>query len=116
MNESETDLQSASRPAGNNGNCEDLRRQITLLFAGLTITSFTLTAYLGLQARRASVELIAIKPRAEDAVKLLQQDDAAAQAVFAKLTEFGRTHPDFQTKILSKYKVTAPPPAAAPKK
>jgi hypothetical protein len=85
---------------------EDLRRQITLIFGALIISSFTLTAYLGLQARRASVELINIKPRETEAIKMVDQDNAAVQSVYGKLADFGRTHPDFEKQILSKYKVS----------
>ena len=84
---------------------ENLRRQITLIFGALIVSSFTLTAYLGLQARRASVELLTVKPRETEALKLVEQDNAAVQSVYAKLIEFGRTHPDFQKQILSKYKI-----------
>lgn len=90
---------------------ENLRRQITLIFGAVIVSSFTLTAYLGLQARRASMELMVIKPRETEAVKLITQDDAAVQSVYAKLVEFGRTHPDFQKQVLSKYKVNTNMPA-----
>jgi hypothetical protein len=114
MNEPENNLPAASRSVAGDENYENLRRQINLLFGALIVTSFTLTAYLGLQARRASVELLAIQPRADEATRLLQQDDASAKAAFSKLEDFGRTHPDFQARILSKYKVNTNAPMAAP--
>ncbi len=94
---------------------ENLRRHVTLLFGALIISSFTLTAYLGLQARRSSVELMNIKPREIEAIKAVDQDNAAVQSVYQKLADFGRTHPDFQKQILSKYKVSTNAPPAVKK-
>lgn len=116
MNELQQNLESAPNPANADEKYEGLRRQISLLFAGLIVTSFTLTAYLGLQARRVSLDLLAVKPRANEMVRLFKQDDAAVQSVFAKLTDFARTHPDFQKQILSKYRLNTNAPAAAVKK
>lgn len=114
MNEPEMNLNPGAARSTDSDEVESLRRQVALLFGALVISSFTLTAFLGLQARRASVELVATQPRAEEAFKLVQQDNAAMQMAFSKLTEFARTHPDFQKQILSKYKVNsnAAPPTA----
>jgi hypothetical protein len=119
MNEPENTPQSAPRSVDGNETCESLRRQINLLFGALVLTSFTLTAYLGLQARRASMDYTLAKPRAEEAVKLFQQDNVTVEAALAKLADFGRSHPDFQTNILNKYKISKPAavssaPAATP--
>jgi hypothetical protein len=115
MNEPEINLPNASRSMDDE-TFESLRRQISILFGALVVTSFTLTAFLGVQARRASVELLAIQPHAAEAEKLISQDDATVQSVYAKLAEFGRTHPDFQAKVLSKYKINNNAPGIAPKK
>jgi hypothetical protein len=116
MNEPDIHIQDTASANDLRGECEDLRRQVNLLFGGLLVASLTLTAFLGLQARRASAELAAVKPQAEQLLKAVQRDDAGAQATFAKLLEFARTHPDFADKVLSKYKVNTNAPAAAPKK
>jgi hypothetical protein len=116
MNEPENNLSNPSRSIDFNDTCESLRRQINMLFGALVVTSFTLTAYLAVQARRASVELLALKPRAEEADKLIQQDDVSVRSIYSKLADFGRTHPDFQAKILSKYKINTNAPETAPKK
>jgi hypothetical protein len=116
MNEPENNLPIAPRSEDGDEKCESLRRQINLLFGALIVTSFTLTAYLGLEARRSSMDYLIVKPRTEDAIKMVQQDDATMQSVFGKLEEFGRTHPDFQAKILSKYKINTNTPAGASKK
>jgi len=102
--ENTPDNENVSR-TDNGDSYENLRRQINLLFGALVVSSFTLTAYLGLQARRASMELMTTKPHEAEALKLIDQDNAAVQAVYGKLVEFGRTHPDFQKQVLSKYKV-----------
>jgi hypothetical protein len=99
-----------------NETSEDLRRQINVLFGALVVTSFTLTAFLGLEARRSAAEASVAKPRAEEAEKAIAQDNAAVQAVYAKLQEFGRTHPDFQSKILVKYKINSNATKETPKK
>ena len=92
---------------------EDLSRQFNLLFVGLVITSLTLTAYLCLQAKRSASELSNLRPRADEAIRMVQQEDANVTALFTKLQDFGRTHPDFQNKILSRYRVATNGPAAA---
>jgi hypothetical protein len=112
MNPPENNLPNAPRPMDDADTIEGLRRQLNLLFGAVLISSFTLTAYLGVQMRRASMDLAVIQPRAAEAVRLSKQDDAAVQSVYAKLVEFGRTHPDFQKQVLSRFKVTtngAPP-------
>jgi hypothetical protein len=116
MNEPENKPSVEKGAYWSNETCEDLRRQITVLFGALVVTSFTLTAFLGLEARRASAELSIIKPRAEDAEKAISQDNATVQAVFSKLEEFGHTHPDFQSKILVKYKLNSNATKVEPKK
>lgn len=100
-----------------NEKIESLRSQMNLLFGALLVASFTLTAFLGLQARRASLDLLNLKGPAEETVRLAQQDNAAVANTFAKLIEFGHTHPDFQKVVLAKYLSTnAAPAAAAPAK
>lgn len=98
----------------NSEKIESLRYQMNLLFGCLLIASFTLTAFLGVQARRASMDLISLKGPAAQSMQLVEQDNAAVKATFDKLTEFGRTHPDFQKVILSKYRLNSnTPPATA---
>lgn len=115
MSETENDKPNAPREAELAEKSEDLRGVVNLLFAGLVITSFTLTAFLGLEARRAAVQLSYARPQAEQLIKIVQQNDANDQIIFSKLVDFARTHPDFQNKILSKYKLTENPPAGAKK-
>ena len=98
-----------------NEKIDSLRYQMNLLFGCLLVASFTLTAYLGLQARRASLDLLALKGPAAESMQLVDQDNAGVKVTFDKLTEFARTHPDFQKVVLSKFRLsTNNPPAAAP--
>lgn len=114
MNEMENDPQDAFHATDPVENL-DLRRLVNLLFVGLIFTSFTLTAYLGMEARRAWVDLAIIQPRAERAVVMLNEDNASAEGIYMKLADFARTHPDFQNKVLSNYKVATTAPAGAKK-
>jgi hypothetical protein len=113
----ENNLQETSRTEDLREECEDLRRQVNLLFGGLVVASCTLMLYLCLQAKRAAAELKLIQPQADQVLKAVEQDNAAAEGIYAKLAEFARTHPDFQNKIFYKYKMAGTnAPAAAPKK
>lgn len=99
----------------NSNNFDILRRQTNLIFAAVVISSFTLTAYLGLQARRSAADLALLQNRDAEVNKAAEQDYANNQAIFAKLTEFARTHPDFQ-KIFAKYRLGTNAPSAPPPK
>lgn len=77
----------------------------------MILTSFTLTAYLGLQMKRAGEEAAQAKAQANELKQAVQQEDGNIQATFSKLSEFARKHPDFQNQILSKYKVNTSAPA-----
>ena len=116
MNEPENNLQNAPRSVDSEDIIEDLRRQVNLLFGGLVITSFIVTAYLCLEARRASIDLLVIQSHAVEMAKLYEQDAASAQSIYVKLADFARTHPDFQKQIFFKYKFNANTPAASDKK
>src|SRR5262245_31872815 len=111
MNEPESNLQNPSTDFAEK--CDDLRRQLNLVFGAMIIISFTVTAYLALEARRATADLALLKPQADAAMKLVHQEDERTQAVLAKLSDFGRAHPDFQNRVLSKYQTAM---SAAPKK
>jgi hypothetical protein len=112
MNEPESNLQNAPRSMDAEEAHESLRRQINLLFGALLISSFTLTAFLALQAGRVSTEYATAKMQAEGALRTFQEDNVALQATLTRLQEFARTHPDFQKQILVRYKIDGPMPAA----
>ena len=116
MNEPGNDPQNLSQPVNGGDSVETLRRQMNLLFGGLLISSLTLTAYLALQARRASADLLEVQARAIEQFKINQQDIASIQSIYVKLADFGRTHPDFQKRILSRYQFDTNALAEPPKK
>jgi hypothetical protein len=70
--------------------------------------------FLGLEARCASQELLLTRASAEQTIKALKQDNANIGALFGKLEEFARTHPDFDKVILSRYPASAYTASAAP--
>lgn len=104
MNEPQSDLQNGSVEELNK-ECAELRRVNNLLFGALIITSFTLTAYLGLEGRRADAELTDAKQRAEQAGQFIQQDVTDIKAFYSKLSDYARVHPDFQNRVLSKFRL-----------
>ena len=113
MDQPENNLPEVSRPMDSQDTPEDLRRHVNLLFGALLISSLTLNLYLGLQGKRAAAELVAVQTRAAAQLNQNQQDIAGIHAIYVKLVEFGRTHPDFQTRILSRYQFdtnSVPPP------
>jgi hypothetical protein len=118
MDQPENNLQDASRPVDSHQDTsEDLRRQMNLLFGALLISSLTLNLFLGLQGKRAAGEYLAVRTRAIDQFKQNQQEIATIHNIYGKLVDFGRTHPDFQQRILSRYLFdTNTPPAEPPKK
>jgi hypothetical protein len=116
MNEPQNNLQDASQPVDDQNTGEDLRRHLNLLFGAVLISSFTLTAFLGLQGKRAAGDLLAVQMHAAEKFRENQQDIAGIHQIYAKLTDFGRTHPDFQTRILSRYQFDTNSPAGPAKK
>jgi len=102
-----------------NEKIESLRSQMNLLFGAVLVASFTLTAFLGLQARRSSLDLLALTGPAAESMRLVQQDNQTVEATYGKLAEFAHTHPDFQKVVLSKFRLStnaAPAMPTAPTK
>ena len=93
--------------------CAALRHQATTLLLALIVVSGTLTVHLGLQARRTGRDLEVIRPQAIQMMEYSKREEPQIADFVVKLTEFGRTHPDFQP-ILSRFKIQiTPPPGAA---
>lgn len=90
---------------------QDLSRLVNILFAGLILTSFTLTAYLGLQMKRATEEVAQAKAMSDELARAIHQQDADVQSAYTKLEEFARKHPDFQNQVMYKYKINVSTPA-----
>lgn len=109
-------LPNTPSPLDNDEKFETLQRQNNLLFAALLITSFTLTAYLGLQMRRVTMDLTNVQARAQETSEIFKKNVAANEAIFQQLTEFSRTHPDFEKQVFGKYKLETNTPPASVKK
>jgi len=107
-----------ARTENTSGEIESLRSQMNLLFGCILVASLTLTAYLGLQARRASLEALALKGPAAELTQQMRQQDAGMSNALAKLAEFARTHPDFQKIIRFNTSTNTAPaaPTVPPKK
>ena len=103
--------------------CAALQRQVTTLLVAVFVVSGTLTVYLWRQARYARADLEVLKQPASQVIQSFKQEKPIMDDFVAKLTEFGKTHPDF-APILNKYKIqpaatagitSAPPAVVAPK-
>ena len=77
----------------------DLQKRVNLLLFGMVILSFTLMAFLGLQSRRTSKDLEAMRPNALQIVEMNKQDGPRVDALRAKLLEYAKTHPEFATNL-----------------
>lgn len=102
--------------------CGELQRRTTRLLVGLIVLSFTLAFFVGFQVRRTGKDLDAIRPQARQMMTASEKEEPTINAFVAKLTEYGRTHPDF-APIMAKFrlstnsaasKLNAAAPAAAP--
>ena len=118
MNDPETKFAAAPETEDLKQQCVCLQRQMTTLLLALVIVSGTLSVFLWRQVRYARRDLEAIKPQAAQIIQEFNQARPGMDAFLAKVTEYGRTHPDFMP-ILTKYRIpaTAAPPATvtAPK-
>jgi hypothetical protein len=92
-----------------------LHHLIVSILILVVVISGTLNIYLLRQWRTVSKDLAGIRPQAMQMVAEYQKVSAPLMADFIKkVTEYGRTHPDF-APILAKYNLKpAAAPAAAP--
>jgi hypothetical protein len=80
-----------------------LRHLVVSLMILVLVISGTLNIYLLRQWRSASKDLAGIRPQATQMIAEYQQKSAPLMTDFVKkITEYGRTHPDF-APILAKY-------------
>ncbi len=101
-----------------------LRHLVVSILILVVVIIGTLNIYLLRQWRSTSKDLAAIRPQAAQIISDYQKSGPLIQDFIKKITEYGRTHPDF-TPVLAKYGLkpttpTNPPPpapsAATPKK
>ena len=110
MSDMEDQKPEASQIAELKEQCENLGQQVRTLLYGLVVASFTLTAFLGLQARRAGKELLAIQPQAAQVNELSKREEVGLRTFLGQLVEFSKTHPDYAA-ILEKYKIVPVKPS-----
>jgi hypothetical protein len=107
---------------------DDLRHLIVSVLILVIVISGTLNIYLLRQWRSTSRDLAAIRPQAAQMIAEYQQKSGPLMGDFIKkITEYGRSHPDFGP-VLAKYGIKpaaatgaapaapTPLPAAIPKK
>ncbi|HLP75409.1 MAG TPA: hypothetical protein VK327_00705 [Candidatus Paceibacterota bacterium] len=121
MNNPENTPPASSETADLQQQVADLRRQAGTLSLALAVLSLTLAAFIGLQARRAGKDLDTIRPQANQLLDVNKKDDPLVQAFFSQLDSYGKGHPDYAEKVLSKIRLSsnatgAPAPTATPAK
>jgi hypothetical protein len=101
-----------------------LRHLVVSMLILIVVISGTLNIYLLRQWRSTSKDLAAIRPQAAQMIADFQKSGPLMNDFIKRITEYGRTHPDF-APILAKYNLkpstptnapAAPAPVAAPKK
>ena len=104
-----------------------LRHLVVSVLILVTVISGTFNIYLLRQWRTTSKDLAGIRPQAAQMIAEYQKQSGPMTDFIKKITEYGRTHPDF-APILAKYNLkpagatgalpatSSSPPAAAPKK
>lgn len=119
-----------ANPAPGADQNESLQLQLTLQLLALVLMAATLAFYFYVQQHRSRFDLKVIKPPAMQIIADFERSQPNVNAFVAKLSDYGKTHPDF-APIMQKYaiptnitaaaapvpKPAAPAPAApAPKK
>jgi hypothetical protein len=105
MSELENRMTDSSELAELKEVCGELQRQTTLLLVGLIVLSFTLAFFVGFQVRRTGRDLDAIQPQATKMMMASEKEEPTINAFMAKITEYGRSHPDF-APIMAKYRLS----------
>jgi hypothetical protein len=100
MNEIETKTSDGSELSALKTQCSALSRQVNLLILALFLVSGTVTAYLWLQARWLGKNIEAVRPQARQAAEASAKEMPVVTAFVTKLTEYGRTHTNFQPFIV----------------
>jgi hypothetical protein len=99
------------------GQFNALRHLVVSVMVLLAVVSGTFNLYLWKRWRDASRELEAMRlqaPRFAQEVARLQKTELPAMQDFVKkITDYGRTHPDF-APVLAKYNMKATPSTSAP--
>jgi hypothetical protein len=100
-----------NKPSGNSevtelkAQCSALSRQVSMLILALFLVSGTLTVFLGIQARWLGKNLTTLRPQAKQAMEASVKEMPVINAFVAKLTDYGKSHTNFQPFIV-KYGLT----------
>ncbi len=101
--------------------CDSLRHLVVSILVLLIIISGTFTIYLLRQWKYTRNDLASFRPQATNAIAQYEKNRAAMDDFVNKITDYGKTHPDF-APIMAKYGLgkpgasTATPPVVAPAK
>ncbi|SRR6266446_2139511 len=112
----ETEIKAATQPdlTELQEQYENLKSLVVSILLLVVVLSLTANIYLLRQVRHASADLSAIPPQARQMIADYNRVNAPAVRDFLnKITEYGRTHPDF-VPILTKYGLKPAPAPGAP--
>ena len=114
MNDPEMKTTTAPELADLREQCGALRRQLTMLLMAPVVLSFTFLGFLYVQNRRAARELESIRPEATKVTDASAKEDPVIKTFMTKLTDYGKTHPDF-APLIARYRMqdTSSVPATA---
>jgi hypothetical protein len=77
-------------------------RQVNMLLVAAVVGSLTVTAFVGLQGRRAGRDLDVVRPQATQVVEANKKEEPVIQNFAQKLVEYGKAHPEF-APIVNRY-------------
>ena len=117
MNEPENTTPDSSELSELSAECAQLRKQATNTLIALIVVSITLATFLFLQVWRAGKDAENLREQQRQYAEIAQREQPAIQNLLSKLTEYGKTHPDFKP-IMDKYGIgvtsAVPPTVTAP--
>ncbi|MEY2428987.1 MAG: hypothetical protein QOJ40_1872 [Verrucomicrobiota bacterium] len=93
---------------------DSLRHLVTSVLVLVIVVSGTFNLYLLRQVKYAKMDLSGVRQQANQMIAEYKRvNEPLMQEFLRKITDYGKTHPDF-TPILTKYGVRATPIASAP--
>jgi hypothetical protein len=109
------DTKSPMQPGTNDlqAQVDAVRHLVVSMLILVVVISGTLNIYLLRQWRSTSKDLVAIRPQAAQMVAEYQKSGPLMNDFIKKVTDYGRTHPDF-APILAKYNLKPATPTNAP--
>ena len=111
MNEIQSKTPDSPETSEIQNRCASLDRRLSFLLLAVFVISGTLTVFIGIQSRRLGKDLAASLPQATEIMNKAKGEMPVINAFMSKLTEYGRTHPEF-SPIIAKYRLGTNAPAA----